>query len=42
MLTRMSLQAREAVGLRKLEVVTDRSYFKMEEIKAAVDEGIIS
>lgn len=40
MLTKMSLQAREATGLKKLEVVADRGYFKMEEIKATVDHGI--
>ena len=40
MLTKMSLQAREATGLKELEVLADRGYFKMEEIKAAVDHGI--
>jgi transposase len=40
MLTKMSLQAREATGLKKLKVIADRGYFKMEEIKATVDQGI--
>lgn len=40
MLTKMSLQAREATGIENLEVLADRGYFKMEEIKATVDHGI--
>ena len=39
-LTRMSKQAREATGIKDLEVVADRGYYNMEEIKATVDEGI--
>ena len=40
-LTRMSLKAREATGIENLEVIADRGYYNMEEIKATVDEGII-
>lgn len=39
-LTRMSLKAREATGIEDLEVIADRGYYNMEEIKATVDEGI--
>lgn len=39
-LTRMSLKAREATGIEDLNVIADRGYYNMEEIKATVDEGI--
>lgn len=40
MLTRMSKKAQQATGIDKLEVVADRGYFTMEEIKSTVDIGI--
>lgn len=40
-LTRMSRKARTATGIKNLNVIADRSYCNMEEIKAMVDEGII-
>ena len=39
-LTRMSKQAQQATGIESLEVIADRGYFKMEEIKATVDAGM--
>lgn len=39
-LTRMAKKAREATGTEDLEVIADRGYYNMEEIKATVDEGI--
>jgi len=39
-LTHMSEKAREATGIKKLEVIADRGYYKMEEIKDTVDAGI--
>ncbi len=39
-LTRMAKKAREATGIKNLEVIADRGYYNMEEIKATVDEGI--
>ena len=39
-LSRMSKQARQATGIEALEVIADRGYFKMEEIKATVDAGM--
>jgi len=39
-LTRMSNQAQEATGIKSLEVIADRGYYNMEEIKATVDAGI--
>lgn len=33
-LSRMSKQAREATGIRKLQVIADHGYFNMEEIKS--------
>jgi transposase len=39
-LTRVSNQAQEATGIENLEVVADRGYYNMEEIKATVDSGI--
>jgi len=39
-LARMSKKAREATGIERLEVIADRGYYNMEEIKATVDEGI--
>ena len=39
-LTHMSKKAREATGIKDLEVVADRGYYNMEEIKTTVDEGI--
>jgi hypothetical protein len=39
-LTRMSTKAREATGIEDLEVVADRGYYNMEEIKETVDAGI--
>ena len=40
MLTKMSVQAQEATGIEELEVIADRGYFTMEEIKDTVDAGI--
>ena len=40
LLTKMSTKAREATGIKNLEVIADRGYFNMEEIKSTVDEGI--
>lgn len=40
MLTKMSVKAREATGIDELEVIADRGYFAMEEIKSTVDVGI--
>lgn len=40
-LTKMSKLARSATGIKDLEVIADRGYYNMEEIKATVDEGII-
>jgi len=40
MLTKMSVKAREATGINNLEVIADRGYFAMEEIKSTVDVGI--
>ena len=39
-LTRMSKKAQQATGIESLEVIADRGYYKMEEIKATVDVGI--
>ena len=39
-LSHMSEKAREATGIKKLEVIADRGYYKMEEIKDTVDAGI--
>ncbi len=39
-LTRMSKKAQQASGIKSLQVIADRGYYKMEEIKATVDEGI--
>jgi len=39
-LTRMSKKARDATDIEDLEVIADRGYYNMEEIKATVDEGI--
>ncbi|MFT6099347.1 MAG: ActR/RegA family two-component response regulator [Arenicella sp.] len=39
-LTRTAKEAREATGTENLEVIADRGYYNMEEIKATVDEGI--
>lgn len=39
-LARMSIKARDAIGVDELEVIADRGYFNSEEIKATVDEGI--
>jgi transposase len=36
----MATQAKEAMGVKALEVVADRGYFKGEEIKACDDDGI--
>jgi transposase len=36
----MAKKAREATGIENLEVIADRGYYNMEEIKATVDEGI--
>ncbi len=41
-LSRMSKQAQQAMGIEALEVIADRGYFKMEEIKATVDAGMTS
>ncbi len=40
LLTKMSKKAREATGIQELEVLADRGYYRMEEIKSTVDEGI--
>ena len=40
MLTKMSVKAQEATGIDELEVIADRGYFTMEEIKSTVDAGI--
>ncbi len=40
LLTKMATKARESTGIETLEVIADRGYFKMEEIKSTVDEGI--
>jgi len=40
LLTKMSKQAREASGIEELEVIADRGYYRMEEIKDTVDAGI--
>jgi hypothetical protein len=39
-LTHMSKQAREETGIESLEVIADRGYYNMEEIKSTVDAGI--
>jgi transposase len=39
-LTHMSKQARESTGVQNLEVIADRGYYNMEEIKSTVDAGI--
>ena len=39
-LTRMSKKAKVATGIEALEVIADRGYYNMEEIKATVDEGM--
>jgi len=39
-LTHMSEKARQATGIKDLEVIADRGYYNMEEIKAIVDAGI--
>jgi transposase len=39
-LTRMSNQSQEATGVEDLEVIADRGYYNMEEIKSTVDAGI--
>lgn len=35
------MKAKEATGIDSLEVVADRGYYNMEEIKATIDKGII-
>jgi transposase len=40
LLTKMSKKARDASGIDKLEVIADRGYYRMEEIKDTVDAGI--
>ena len=40
LLTTMSKKVREATGIEDLEVIADRGYFAMEEIKSTVDAGI--
>ena len=40
MLTKMSIKAQEATGIEELEVIADRGYFAMEEIKSTVEAGI--
>jgi len=39
-LTRMSTKARRATGIEALEVIADRGYYNMEEIKSTVDAGM--
>ena len=39
-LTRMSSKAQEATGIKDLEVMADRGYYNMEQIKATIDAGI--
>jgi transposase len=40
LLTKMSKKARDASGIEELEVIADRGYYRMEEIKDTVDAGI--
>jgi len=40
LLTKMAVKAREASGIDELEVIADRGYYRMEEIKDTVDAGI--
>jgi hypothetical protein len=40
MLAKILSQARETMGPKKVQVLADRGYFKIEEIKATVEQDI--